>query len=74
MSVLVREEWYTFFKKCEKNLEKIKKILQNKDFQNFYDESDKEQSDHWQDFIIPIFDNANITKEKTNESKILVTK
>ena len=70
MSVLVREEWYVFYKECEENLKKIKKILQNKDFQNFYDESDQKQREHFDEFIIPIFDNANITKEKTNESNI----
>ena len=55
MSVLVREEWYVFYKECEKNLAKIRKILEDKDFMDFYDESDKEKSDHWNEFIIPIF-------------------
>ena len=56
MSVLVREEWYVFYEECEKNLAKIRKILEDKDFMDFYDESDKEKSDHWHEFLIPIFD------------------
>ena len=55
MSVLVREEWYVFYKECEKNLDKIKKILEDKNFMDFYDESDKKQQEHWDEFIIPIF-------------------
>ena len=70
MSVLVREEWYVFYKECEENLAKIRKILEDKDFMDFYDESDQKQREHFDEFIIPIFDNANITKEKTNESNI----
>ena len=55
MSVLVREEWYVFYKECEKNLAKIRKILEDKDFMDFYDESDKKQQEHWDEFMIPIY-------------------
>ena len=55
MSVLVREEWYVFYKECEKNLAKIRNILEDKDFKDFYDESDKKQQEHWDEFMIPIY-------------------
>ena len=58
MSVLVREEWYVFYKECEKNLAKIRKILEDKDFKDFYDESDKKQQEHWDEFMIPIYELA----------------
>ena len=54
MSVLVREEWYVFYKECEENLAKIRKILEDKDFMDFYDESDKEKSDHFHKYMIDI--------------------
>ena len=77
MSVLVREEWYVFYKECEENLAKIRKILEDKDFMDFYDESDKEQSDHWQDFIIPIFNlctQGNPEHQKHIQARVQIEK
>ena len=72
MSILVREEWYVFYKKCENNIEKIKKILENEDFKKFYDESDKEKSNHFHKHIIDIYDlcaESNPEAEKYIEAR-----
>ena len=55
MSILVREEWYNFYKECEGNLKKIRKILENENFKNFYNGSEKEKSDHFDKFIMDIY-------------------
>ena len=67
MSILVREEWYDFYKKCEDNIKKIRKILENKDFKNFYNESEKEKSDHFDKFIIDIYNLCLVSNPETKK-------
>ena len=81
-SILVREEWYSFYLKCEANLGKIRKILENEDFKKFYNGSEKEKSDHFDNFMIDIYElctesnpetikliqaNVRLEKEKIDE-------
>ena len=66
-SILVREEWYSFYLKCEANLEKIRKILENEDFKKFYNGSEKEKSDHFDNFIIDIYGLCTESNPETRE-------
>ena len=56
MDILVRDEWYKYYKQCEENLETIKAIMLSVEFKAFYDEADEKLSNAWDNCMIPIFE------------------
>jgi len=53
--ILVDNDWYEYYKGCEESLKAIKKIMQKKEFSDFYDD----KTDHFQFHIIDIYNHAN---------------
>ena len=72
MSIVIEKDKYLYYKQCEENLKRILNILKDDEFLAYHDpiHSHKDTADIWDYFIIDIFYNANITKEKANESNI----
>lgn len=71
MSIIVDKDKYIYYKKCEENLRKILKILQSKEFLDYYEPicSHKDTIDIWDYHVIDIYNNANIVKIKQGENK-----
>lgn len=53
--VLLDNDWYEYYLRCEESLKAIKLIMEKNEFKDFYDD----KADHFQFHIIDIYNHTN---------------